>query len=45
MTRSVEKEEVVSMELPAPSGWIKKVILLPLCSVEFWGFSNVEFNW
>jgi hypothetical protein len=22
----VEKEEVVSLELPAPSGWIKKVI-------------------
>lgn len=26
MASSVEKEEVVTLELPAPSGWIKKVI-------------------
>uniref|UniRef100_A0A165ZYM7 Uncharacterized protein n=1 Tax=Daucus carota subsp. sativus TaxID=79200 RepID=A0A165ZYM7_DAUCS len=32
MASSVEKkEQVVSMELPAPSGWIKKVFLNKKC--------------
>ena len=36
MASSVEKDEVVSLELPAPPGWTKKVsFAFPVCSLGF----------
>lgn len=46
MASSVEKDEVVSLELPAPPGWKKKVFSLafPVCSLGFpYFFSNSLF--
>lgn len=34
MASSVEKDEVVSLELPAPPGWTKKVSLSPSLSLS-----------
>ncbi|WMV60153.1 hypothetical protein MTR67_053538 [Solanum verrucosum] len=39
MAKSVEKNEVVSIELPAPSGWSKKFFG---SEVEFFGFEELS---